>query len=81
MDWEVKFETNLFNIYHRQVSIFTPELVELGSFVDRLEREGEQVVSIIPNIGATEKGLLLTRSSAVNVLAVITRKSQFHPST
>ena len=75
MDWEVKFETNLFKIYYRPVSIFTSELVELGSFIDRLESEGEHVISIIPNIGATETGLLLTKASGVNGLAVITRKS------
>ena len=72
MDWEVKFETNLFKIHYRQVSIFTSEL---GSFIDRLEREGEHVVSIIPNIAATETGLLLTRASGINGLAIITRKS------
>jgi len=75
MDWEVKFETNLFKIHYRQVSIFTSELVELGSLIGRLEREGEHVASIIPNIGATEAGLLLTGASGVNGLAIITRKS------
>jgi len=75
MDWEVKFETSLFKIYYRQISIFTSELVELGSLIDRLKREGEHVVPIIPNIGATDTGLLLTRASGINGLAVITRKS------
>jgi len=75
MDWEVKFETNLFKIHYRQVSIFTSELVELGSLIGRLEREGEHVVSIIPNIGATETALLLTRTSGINELAITTRKS------
>ena len=75
MDWEVKFETNLSKIHHRQVSVFTSELVELGSLIGRLEREGEHVVSIIPNIGATETGLLLSRASGMNGLAIITRKS------
>jgi len=72
MDWEVKFETNLSKIHDRQVSISTSEL---GSFIDRLEREGEHVVSTIPNIGATETGLPLTRASGINGLAIITRKS------
>jgi len=75
MDWEVRFGTNLFKIYCRPVSIFTSELVELGSFIDRLEREGEHVISIIPKIGAADTGLLLTRASGVNGLAVVTRKS------
>jgi len=44
MDREVKLETNLFKIYYRQISIFTSELVELGSLIDRSEREGEDVV-------------------------------------
>jgi len=75
LDWETRFETTLFKIYCRPVFIFTSDLVELGSFIDRLEREGEHVISIIPNIGATETGLLLTRASGVNGLAVVTRKS------
>jgi hypothetical protein len=75
MDWEVKFETSPYKIYYRQISIFRSELVELGSLIDRLEREGEHVVSIIPNIVATETGLLLTRASGMNGLAIITRKS------
>jgi len=75
MGCEVKFETDLFKIYYKQVSIFTSELVELGSFIDRLEREGEHVVSIIPSIGATKTGLLLTRASGVNALAIVTLKS------
>jgi len=75
MDCEVKFETNMFKIYCREVSDFTSELVELGNFIDRLERGEEHAVSIIPNIGVTGTGLLLTRASGVNGLAVITRKS------
>ena len=75
MDCEVKFETNMFKVYYREVSDFTSELVELGKFIDRLERGEEHTVSIIPNIGVTGTGLLLTRASGVNGLAVITRKS------
>jgi len=74
MDWKVKFETNLFKIYYRQDSIFTSEPVELGSSIDRLEK-GEHVVSIVPNVGATETGLLPTRASVINGLAVIARMS------
>ena len=81
MGCEVKFETDLFKIYYRQVSVFTSELIELGSFIDRLEREGEGVVSTIPNIGATETGLLLTRVSDVKGLPIIARKSVLDPST
>jgi len=75
MDWELKFETNLFKIYYRQISIFTSELVELSSLIDKLEREGEHVVPIISNIGATETDLLLTRASGIDGLAGIARKS------
>ena len=81
MDCEVKFETDLFKIYYRQVFVFTSELIKLGSFIDRLEREGEGVVSTILNIGATETGLLLTRTSGVKGLPIITRKSVLDPST
>ena len=75
MDWEARFESNLFKIYYRQVSIFRAEPAELDSFIDRLEREQEHVVSVIQDIGATETDPLLTRASAVNGSAAITRKS------
>jgi len=75
MDWETKSRSNHFKVYYRQVSIFASELIELGSFMDRLKREGEHVASVIPNIGATEAGLLLTGTSGVNCLAVMARES------
>lgn len=75
MDCELRFETNMFKIYCREVSDFTSELVELGNFIYRLERGGEHAVSIVPNIGVTERGLLLTRASGVNGLAVTARKT------
>jgi len=73
--------TSLFRIPYRQVSIFTSELVELDSFIDRLEREGEGTVSAFPKIGATETGLLLIRALVVKGLTVIARKSGSHPLT
>jgi len=75
MDCEARFETNMFKIYCREVSDFTSELVERGKFIDRLGRGEEQMVSIVPNIGVTGTGLLLTRASGVNGLAVTARKS------
>jgi len=75
MDWEAKFRSNHFKVYYRQVSIFTSELVKLRSFMDRFEREGEHMVFVIPNIGVTETGPLLTRASGVNSPVVMACKS------
>ncbi len=75
MDWEEKFRSNHFKVYYRQVSIFASELIRLRSFMDRFEREGERMVFVIPNIGVTETGPLLTRASGVKSPAVIACKS------
>jgi hypothetical protein len=75
MDCEARFEANMLKTYCREVSDFTSKLVELGNFIGRLERGGEHAVSIAPNMGVTERGLLLARASGINGLAVIARKT------
>jgi len=71
MDWEAKFESNLFKIYCGQVSIFISDPIEPDSFIYRSKRE--DVVPIIPNTGASETGPLLNGASGVDGLAVIAR--------
>lgn len=71
---KTKYQGEKWKIYYMSIDDFEADISELGVFLDRIEKRGEEVIAIIPNIGLVKTSLLLgTSFQGVKGFAIVVR--------
>lgn len=70
----LEYEGEHFKIYYYRISSFVDELSTFGKFLEGLEENGEEILAIVPNIGAVPASIVLDGFQGVKGFAVIARK-------
>ena len=70
----LKYEGQRFKIYYVTIDDFIPDLDYLGRTLESINERGEEVVSVVPNMGFVKSSVLLgTSFQGVKGFAVVTK--------
>lgn|GEM_PF-4760950 len=72
-DASIKHAGKNFKIYYCPIESFEDDLPRFGKFLEELSERGEEIMSIIPNMGFVTASIFLSGFQGVKGFAVITR--------